>query len=368
MALMFQRLARNFIKNGYFPTDEVTIARVLAALVPVSEGPIRIFDPCAGEGVALAEIKMALGSERTEAHAVEYDRERAWHAKGLLDRCIHGDFQDCIVGRKQYGLLWLNPPYGDMVTDSAGVGDMQKRQRFEKLFWRLSIHTLQPAGVLVWIVPHYVFDAELSGWIAGALERVSVYAAPVQTYKQIVVIGQRAQSPKAVAKTRQMLEAIGKGDVVPPELPQVWLDTPYTVPTVTQPEAVLYHTRLDAEQLAAEVERHPGLWPTFGMRFRAMTSAPRRPACKLSDWHLALALAAGQVAGVVKADRTGRVFVVKGDTHKEKTWRTEVKEIGVGKKLETQVSRIATDRFVPVIRALDFTPGSATFGKVLIVK
>ena len=27
MALMFPRLARNFARNGYFPTDEVTLER-----------------------------------------------------------------------------------------------------------------------------------------------------------------------------------------------------------------------------------------------------------------------------------------------------------------------------------------------------
>src|SRR3546814_11066738 len=34
MALMFPRLARNFIRNGYFPTDEPTLERALSALAP----------------------------------------------------------------------------------------------------------------------------------------------------------------------------------------------------------------------------------------------------------------------------------------------------------------------------------------------
>jgi len=49
MALMFPRLARNFVKNGYFPTDEPTLERALAALAP-TDGPMCILDPCAGEG------------------------------------------------------------------------------------------------------------------------------------------------------------------------------------------------------------------------------------------------------------------------------------------------------------------------------
>jgi hypothetical protein len=41
---MFPRLARNFIKNGYFPTDEPTLERVLSALAP-SPGSMCILDP-----------------------------------------------------------------------------------------------------------------------------------------------------------------------------------------------------------------------------------------------------------------------------------------------------------------------------------
>ena len=57
MALMFPRLARNFIKNGYFPTDEPTLERALAALAPAeaSAGPLCILDPSAGAGVAIAD-------------------------------------------------------------------------------------------------------------------------------------------------------------------------------------------------------------------------------------------------------------------------------------------------------------------------
>ena len=116
MALMFQRLARNFVKNGYYPTDSETTQRILNALAPARAGGMRIIDPCCGEGIALAECKHHLGLA-PEAFGVEYD------AKSVLDRCIHGDFQDCIVGQRQFGLLWLNPPYGDLVTDKADTGD-----------------------------------------------------------------------------------------------------------------------------------------------------------------------------------------------------------------------------------------------------
>lgn len=76
-------------------------------------------------------------------------------------------------------------------------------------------------------------------------------------------------------------------------------------------------------------------------------------------------LAAGQVSGVI-ASQTGRTLLVKGDTHKAKNVRQEM-EINedTGAVSET---RIATDRFVALIRAIDFTPDSPTFGRVIHIE
>ena len=72
----------------------------------------------------------------------------------------------------------------------------------------------------------------------------------------------------------------------------------------------------------------------------------------------------GAISGAVRS-RTGRVLVVKGDTHTEKTLHTEYTERDDGSVAET---RILTDRFVPVIRAWDMTPGSPTRGEVLTIR
>lgn len=45
MALMFPRLARNFARNGYYPTDETTLERTLQALAPSPTGKMRILIP-----------------------------------------------------------------------------------------------------------------------------------------------------------------------------------------------------------------------------------------------------------------------------------------------------------------------------------
>ncbi|MCW3589243.1 class I SAM-dependent methyltransferase, partial [Burkholderia cenocepacia] len=100
------------------------------------DGSMCILDPCAGEGVAIAEAAQALGPELASAYAVEFDQERATHARLLVDHCIHGDLMDTMISRQAFGLLWLNPPYGDLARDTSGnLGYEGKgRARLEKLF------------------------------------------------------------------------------------------------------------------------------------------------------------------------------------------------------------------------------------------
>ncbi len=369
MALMFPRLARNFVKNGYFPTDEPTLERALGALAP-ADGPKCILDPCAGEGVAIAEAAHALGREQVEAFAVEYDAERAAHARRLVDRCIHGDLMDTLISRQTFGLLWLNPPYGDLSKDANGnVGYQgQGRARLEKLFYQRALPLLQYGGVLVFIVPSYVLDAELVGWLTRHLADLRIYRAVETQFKQVVVFGrrvrQRDQASDSVKAVRGLLLQIGQGYVEAEELPLEWPFLPYSVPTSPVEPEHFYRVTMEPEQFADEVGRLQGLWPAIDTHLGAAQQSLRPPARALSHWHLALALAAGAISGVVKS-KAGRVLVVKGDTHKEKALQTEYTERDDGSVAET---RILTDKFVPVIRAWDMTPSSPTRGEVLTIR
>jgi hypothetical protein len=369
MALMFPRLARNFAKGGYYPTDEATLERVLAALAP-GDGPMCIIDPCAGEGVAVAEVAHALGREQTQVFAVEYDGERAHHARGLIDHCIHGDLMDTLISRQSFGLLWLNPPYGDLSKDANGnIGyDGKGRARLEKLFYQRTLPLLQYGGVLVFIVPHYVLDAELVGWLTRHYSDLRVYRAVETQFKQVVVFGrrsrQRDQASDETKSARTLLLQIGQGDLEAETLPEEWPLLSYTVPASPSEPEHFYRVTLEPAQFADEVSRLQGLWPTLEAHLGASQQSLRPPARALSHWHLALALAAGAISGVVTS-KSGKVLIVKGDTHKEKTLQREFTERDDGSVAET---RILTDKFVPVIRAWDMTPDSPTRGEVLTIR
>src|SRR3546814_10855996 len=76
---------------------------------------------------------------------------RATHARLLVDHCIHGDLMDTMISRQAFGLLWLNPPYGDLARDTSGnLGYEGKgRARLEKLFYQRMLPLLQYGGILV---------------------------------------------------------------------------------------------------------------------------------------------------------------------------------------------------------------------------
>ena len=265
MALMFQRIARNYAKNGYYPTDAITTERILNALSPCAKGHMRIIDPCAGEASALAECEHHLGKDSVESFAIEYDRERAEQAKKLVDRCIHGDFQDTIITPRSFGLLWLNPPYGDLVTDKAQTGTQfvtKGRKRLEKMFYQHSARLLQAGGVLVLIVPHYSLDAEFRKWLVAGFEQVQFFLAPEQQFQQAVVFGIKKRrkvkdkkSSLVLAKLEQFCELDDK-----PILPETWVGETYVVPAGVDQEIRFNTINIDEIQLTEQINQYPCLW------------------------------------------------------------------------------------------------------------
>lgn len=367
MALMFPRLANNFAKAGYYPTDEVTLDRCLSALAPC-DGTICAIDTCAGEAAAIAEVKHCLGKDQVRAYAVEYDLERARHARSMVDFCLHSDLMDTVVSRQSFGLLWLNPPYGDLPKGELHGYEFRGHARFEKLFYQRSIPLLQYDGVLVYIVPSYILDDELAGWLSRQFTNIRIFRAADTQFKQVVIFGQRVrQRDLTIADMRAahgILLAAGEKDAFIPELPEQWLDLPYLVPAAPSGPEDFYRVSIEPAQLADEIGRLGGLWYSIGSHFGATQQSLRPPARALSKWHSGLALAAGCVSGVVRS-ASGRTLVVRGDTHKEKVTRSEFTTQDDGSVRET---RILTDRFVPVIRAWDVSAGSATFGQIVTIR
>jgi tRNA1(Val) A37 N6-methylase TrmN6 len=358
---MFTRLARNFVKAGYFPTDDQTLARIQNFLMP-SQRPMRLLDPCCGEGAALADVRQGL-QERAgapapaiEALGIEFDRERAWHAKTILDRVIHADVHDVVVKPRSLGLLFLNPPYGFGLADHAHAAngdDANKTDRLEKVFLKKTAPALAQGGVLVYIVPYYALDADVRGYLARNFTHLRFFMAPEQQFKQCVIFGVKTRNGNARKDVLDMLARAQAGECMEQVLPEVWDDEPYVV-APAEGEFDFHAVRMDRDQLAEELRKwhHSLLWQGFETCFNSIKSEHRRPLRDMTQWHLALALAAGQVTGRIQS-KDGRVFLIKGDTFKKKE-RTQT--VDVDDKGDAKQTVVMLDKFVPIINAIEFTP------------
>lgn len=363
MALMFSRIARNFIKDGYFPTDECTLARISLALQPATSGQLNLLDPCCGEGAALMELKQALGPERCRTFGIELDHERHATAHGWLDRCLRSDCLDTVLDKRAWSCLFLNPPYGSTVVDKQRTGSSDEPKRQEEQFLERCTAHLMYDGVLVFIIPQYSLSSRVCKQLVHFYRDIRVFKAPEQRFKQIVVLAyrKRADSTGQTALVR-LLQSYGDGTEQPPELPdEVWSE-PYRVPAASTTNPTFFAVKIEPDLLAAEITRcGGGLWSQFDGLFNRLQLTERRPLCPLSPWHLALSLAAGQIHGVIRSHE--RILMVKGGTKKDKKIYTEILTDENGR---SQERRIAQDVFVPVIRAIEFTPGPL-YGELITI-
>ena len=123
-------------------------------------------------------------------------------------------------------------------------------------------------------------------------------------FKQIVIMGVRCHGdqnlPEHRKKMQQYLMSVGLGDMIPSTLPdfEVQAQQKYVVPLARDQKLTFEYVKMDPRQLADEIAEQGVLWEHFDGFFRNMRVKKRQ----LSDWHMALMLAAGHINGVVTSD------------------------------------------------------------------
>ena len=116
-------------KAGFYPYPPQALAQTCALLDTARSASLRLLDPCAGEGVALAAVAQRLIEQgaTVETYGVELSNTRAAQAARVLDHTITGDWFDVATRTGAYSLLWCNPPY----DFDAAVDARQKIRRLE---------------------------------------------------------------------------------------------------------------------------------------------------------------------------------------------------------------------------------------------
>lgn len=326
-------------KMGYYPTPE-GVTEIIKNYLKPSNGLIRILDPCAGEGKALKAIGKHL---KAETYGVEIDSDRGRSAKRILTRVLVTDYQKARISREGFSLLWLNPPYDWSVTS----GDIEKAERYERIFLRDTIKYLSPEGILVYLIPQKRLDGHLTRILSYRFKKLKVYRFPEEDYKefnQLIILGVLKPKPLKENDASRYLKDCGMKKAIVPHLPSK-PKAIYSVPVSPNKRLQFTTKAIDPGELEQEIRDH-GLFEQFKEMIVPLKMVEKiRPIMKLRHGHLAQIIACGFINGVVWDRKHQNPLLIKGATKKEVQRSVEVEE--------NLVRYIDRDQILPVIQAFD---------------
>ena len=304
-------------KMGYYPTPPETLKLLAGLLRPETGGLLRLLDPCAGKGEALAAAAEVLKNQggQVEAFAVELSHTRAAEAAKVLDHVINATWWDVTTRNKAYSLLWLNPPYD---WEYGELEEGKKRQRLEYQFLRATEEKLAPGGVLVYIVPRMILARpNVARFIAAHFEQVNVWQLPAEEYdrfNQIVLMGVRRRKAQRDEAVETALMEAGKGGPIPSlEMAAVT----YTVPVnKVDGKSFFFRKAILSPEEGAELAVKHGVLATNATwrddRRIENNGVGFRPLMPLRRGHLAMLIA----SGLMGVNRLGDL-VVRGHAVKK---------------------------------------------------
>ena len=294
-------------RAGYWPTPPRVVDAIaghLAAAPRDGKRVVRLLDPCAGTGAAVAQLGRALGAE---TFGIELSAERAAEARQVLDHLLATSAFGVRLANGAFSCLLLNPPYDH---------DDEKR-RLEHAFLVSLTRALCSGGVLVFIIPQVRLAAS-ARYLAAHYTNFVAYRFPDPehaAFGQMVLLASRKAQAVADPAAQAELEAWAEAPLA--ELPDCPERPLLTVPALPTGE-VLFAPLGSEPRLAAAEARRRGVWvqPTFIEQVWPTEERPVRPLMPLRRGHLALLIAAGLLNNVV-LERADRRVLVKGRVRKE---------------------------------------------------
>jgi hypothetical protein len=289
-------------KLGYYPTPPHTLQLITQALtIPAhTTGPVRLLDPCAGQGEALAHLTAHLRQQHAsvESYGIELADTRAPLAANVLDHLLHADYREVNLSQFGWGLLFLNPPY-DHEAGNAGTA----KNRQEYTFLRDTLVRLQNGGVLVYLVPIGLLEQEkVCRVLAANLDRISVWRLPddeFEQFDQIVLFGIARDKPLPNEEMQRLLHSYSLENL-PPSLEEFNLP-PYIVPASPISDDKLLFRRLSLgyeEVLSTAATKGAHTTPLWRDWTKPATEDGFRPVVPLRTGHVASLISSGQMGTV----------------------------------------------------------------------
>ena len=196
----------------YYPTPEPVVSAI-AQMLQLSTVPsvpptlpsalaqppvVRLLDPCAGKGRALALLAEELRRQITEIRAhtqqapalelygIEPNLERAQEAQTRIPNLLVSSFFTTTLSEGGFQLAFVNPPYDDVSAADSATGSpgasgtasaSGRRDRLELRFLRRVTSKLAPDGALIWIVPQRLL-AEGATYLAAQYRDLACWRFP----------------------------------------------------------------------------------------------------------------------------------------------------------------------------------------------
>lgn len=366
-SLVSPRVAYNLAKNGYYPTDDKTTNGIINRLIRLDDSEIRVLDPCIGEAEAISKIAYSI-STSAKVFGIEYNKERAKIAEKSCDKLLRSDLFDTVISPGSFGLLFLNPPYGNLTSEHNGAIKNYQRdcKRLEQIFYRFTVPSLQYNGIIILILPYTQLDEMLSNWIANQFTDISIYSACDKKFKQVVIFGKKVRQNDITLQdknnVKSKFKAIFEGKVIPKEIGDDDDEPHYLIPSpIDKDVKSFYKLSFSNDEFSQEINQIGGLWNDFNLFFNCFKYSKRQPLCQMSDWHLSLALVAGEINGIVTSE-TGKTYIIKGDTFKTRVKHVDNTTDDDG---NFEIRTTLIDKFIPSITAWDMTKDSDSFGDIL---
>lgn len=195
---------------GFFPLPIAEAERLRSHLIFPPE--FSALDPCAGDGVAFAQLLRETAARR---YGIEIDARRVEQAKSLGIDCLHADVMDVRCAAESLSLLYLNPPYDLEIGQS-------NNQRLELVFLEHTSRWLKPGGVLVFVIPQPYLKTcarHLCEQFTNLTVRKLTEPASIQ-YKQVAIVGtrrkrQQHQPDSALLDSIRLLERMASAGSLP---------------------------------------------------------------------------------------------------------------------------------------------------------
>ena len=320
------RLA-NTANLGYVPLPDAAAA-VIHQFIARPTHPVRIFDPCAGEGRAIGTIAQGLAVPPSAVYANELHDERARACEAYAAHVACCDTLKSLQATRNFAqLAYLNPPFEQDGREEGGG-------RLEPKFFHRCIedgHWLQAGGVVVMVTPQDVLRRRAClSHLARCYDQVTIYALPdaIRHFREAVVFGVLREQFRTGSE--QHTEAARLLTILDEALPVL---TPPAAPHYTLPLPLPLRKRITwrdgshgTPALAQEeVVATCGAWRSKD--YQAARAGMRReqlaPLFPLHKTQAALRIAAGAINGT-SVEIGGVPQIVKGSTIEEQvTWTEE---------------------------------------------